>query len=69
MICIPDLGHFIPITRIAEELARRGHKVTFIVPKFAYEDRKKLTDSIGCLCISTDDDLKDGELMPMKNNT
>jgi hypothetical protein len=53
MVTIPDLGHFIPMLRIGEELAKRGHQVTYITPSYAFNDRKLLTEQIGCNCICT----------------
>ena len=53
MVTIPDLGHFIPMLRIGEELAKRGHQVTYITPSYAFSDRKLLTEQIGCNCICT----------------
>ena len=73
MVSLPDLGHFIPMLRIGEELSKRGHQVTYIIPKYAFNDRKILTGQIGCNCICTNDTFKDGDLMPtkssMKNHT
>ena len=40
MVSLPDLGHFIPMMRIGEELAKRGHNVIFITPKYAFNERK-----------------------------
>lgn len=35
--CTPEMGHFIPMSHIGEELAQRGHTVIFITMKYGGE--------------------------------
>ena len=47
MTCIPLLGHFIPMTHLAEELISRGHEVQIITLDYGLSSIEKICSDIG----------------------
>ena len=60
------MGHFIPMSHIADILQKRGHDVYFITQSDAYNDGKasKVLTQIGCKNqIFTDDGMTRAQMM------
>ena len=64
VICFPEMGHFLPMIHIAEELKSRGHDVTFISCKYGEEKCRKYIEGIGCKALITQDSITREEMCP-----
>jgi UDP:flavonoid glycosyltransferase YjiC (YdhE family) len=66
IVCISmaEMGHFIPIMHIAEELQSRGHDVTVLTNEVGKEKCVKMINSIGCKPLVTNDGLNRETLAP-----
>ena len=47
MTCVPELGHFIPMSHLAEELVSRGHTVHMLTLDYGKDRVEKLCKDIG----------------------
>ena len=58
IFAIHEMGHFLPVSKLGDELASRGHKVNFVLPKGLKDDPKinKIVGGIsGAQIIVTED--------------
>ena len=56
VVCLSEMGHFIPAVNLAGALQERGHDVTVIVNKVGREKTEKYIAAQGCKALVTDDD-------------
>jgi len=66
-LAIPEMGHFLPIMQIAEELASRGHTVHVVTLCYFKEKCQKMIEDAGCIPKFTDENLKREDIMPSKD--
>ena len=59
-----EMGHFIPVSNIGEELLARGHEVTFITHNYGKERCTKLVEAFGARCVTTNDSFVKEDLHP-----
>ena len=68
IVSFSQMGHFIPMSYIGEELINRGHNVTFIVNNFGKSKCTKMVESFGAKCITTNDSFSEEDLAPTARN-
>jgi hypothetical protein len=61
-IVVPEMGHFIPMLHIANELSQRGHKVSVISSEYGKEKCEKMIIEAGCKAIITQDGITKGQM-------
>jgi len=52
MTCVPELGHFIPMSHLAEELISRGHTIHMITLDYGRDRIENICKEIGITLIS-----------------
>ena len=63
-IALPEMGHFIPVLHIAEELASRGHEVSVLTAEYGKEKCTPMIESAGCTAVFTQDGMDSVTLLP-----
>ena len=46
-ICLGEMGHFIPMSRLVDALEKKGHKVTMLTNKYKEERCRTFLDEAG----------------------
>ena len=64
LISVAEMGHFLPIIHIAEELAQRGHDVGVICNEHGKEKCTKYIEEAGCKSLITADGITREQITP-----
>jgi UDP-N-acetylglucosamine:LPS N-acetylglucosamine transferase len=63
-MAVPEMGHFLPMVHIAEELNSRGHDVTFLTCQYNQKKCEQILSRVGVKLIVTNDGVERDSMIP-----